>query len=425
MNRTCKRVLAGLVCVTATLTAVRCGVFLAPDDGGDAGPAGKGTLRVLVTDKPYPYDLIEEALVTITRVEVRRADGGEECAVDHDCDDGFFCNGAEACMAGLCVVGDNPCAEDQVCDEVGDACITPCTDDSQCTEGQVCDEENARCATPCTGDAECDDGLFCSGVETCNLDTSLCEAGAPVHCEEGQICDEVSQGCIPATTGGNDDDDDGPFIVIFEGSKTFNLLDLQGGRTDLLAGADIPAGAYTQMRLIVTEGEIKLKEVEQPFTLRVPSGAQTGIKLHFTFEIEDGEETTLLLDVDLSRAFQPIPGGHIEDASSIRGFHFRPSIAMRLINLVDAGSITGTVTTLVNDQPEPLAAVSVTAYKGDERVTGTATDEHGAYVLGGLPTGEYRVEFSADEFEDEVRTGVAVTAGETTGNIDVVMTRAP
>ena len=35
-------------------------------------PAGQGKVRLLITDKPYPYDFIEEALVTITRVEARQ-----------------------------------------------------------------------------------------------------------------------------------------------------------------------------------------------------------------------------------------------------------------------------------------------------------------------------------------------------------------
>ncbi|MHC4698384.1 MAG: hypothetical protein ACYTFA_16750, partial [Planctomycetota bacterium] len=37
-----------------------------------------GKLRVLITDKPYPYEFIKHAIVTITRVEIRRSDSGDE-----------------------------------------------------------------------------------------------------------------------------------------------------------------------------------------------------------------------------------------------------------------------------------------------------------------------------------------------------------
>ena len=308
------------------------------DDGSDAGDGGSGsggtgTLRVLITDAPFPFEYVQEAVVMIERVEVRRA-----------------------------------------------------------------------------GDDEADES---DGEED----------------------------------GGN------PFVVIFppEGSedpepKEFDLLDLQGGKTDLLADADIPAGTYTQMRLIVSGGRITITDDDadggtRTFDLRVPSGEQTGIKLQFTFDVVADEETVLLLDVDISKAFVPIPGGRISDPSQIDRFQFKPSVAMRLIRIIDAGSIAGTVT---DTAAIPLADVTVSVFaaadEGDEEagqetpddgtgeeeepITTTATGEDGTYVVSGLPAGTYRVEFSAEGYiADEAMA--TVVEGETTEGVNGVLEAEP
>lgn len=309
-----------------------------PTDDGTIVDGGTGTLRVLITDKPYPFDLISEALVTITKIEVRRAGGDEEA--------------------------DN-------------------------------------------GDEEDDDGNENeNGNENGNENENENENG-----NENEGDDD-----------GDEDGDDGdgsPFVVIFEGESIFNLLDLQNGRSDLLAEAELEAGTYTQMRVFVTDGQVTLISGEMP-PLDIPSGETSGIKLNFEFDVTADEETVLLLDVDLSKLFTPIPGGRIEDPSSIREFKFRPSVAMSLINLIDAASISGLVS---DEMGNPLADVSVTAFdEDDEEITSTATDDDGTYVLGGLLAGTYRVDFSATGFEDISVSDVTVEAGETREDVDATMT---
>jgi len=150
----------------------------------------------------------------------------------------------------------------------------------------------------------------------------------------------------------------------------------------------------------------------------VPSGEQSGIKLHFEFTVEAGQETPLLLDVDLSRAFTAIPSGHIDETSTIEGFHFHPSYGMRLINLLEAGTITGKVTD-TNNAAVPGAAV--TAYNGTEEVTTTSTGDDGTYTLMGLLAGTYRVEFSAKGYETAEVQDASVTIGQTTPDINAVL----
>ena len=359
------RALTGLFCGLVLVSALLLAGCTFPSDrspsdgvadgGGQSG--GTGTLRVVVTDKPFPFEFISQALVTITSIEVR---------VGEDTDGNENDNGGE----GNDNDGDDDNANENENENENDG-------------GE--DNDNSEEGNDNEGDDENDNG------------------------DEGN------------DNADDDDDNDGSFIIIFEGQRVLNLLDLQNGRTDLLAEADIPAGTYTQMRLIVTAGEITLTD-DRVFPLEVPSGEQSGIKLHFTFTVEADQETVLLLDIDLSKAFKPIPGGQIDDVSTIREFKFTPSVAMKLIELVDAGSISGTVS---DPEANPVGDVSVTAFVGENEITSSATEDDGTYTLSGLTAGTYRVEFSASGFEDAEVTDVEVTAGETTDGIDVTLTPVP
>ncbi|NOX57976.1 MAG: right-handed parallel beta-helix repeat-containing protein [Planctomycetes bacterium] len=140
---------------------------------------------------------------------------GGDCinnAIDANCDDGQFCNGAETCdVFSGCVFGQGPCSG-LTCDESANQCVT-CTSDSECDDGsfctgaercisgeceagvdpcptQVCSEQGNACVD-CFDHDECDNGLFCDGSELCV--SGACEPGsAPCGVEQ---CNEDSQTC--------------------------------------------------------------------------------------------------------------------------------------------------------------------------------------------------------------------------------------
>ncbi|MFW5740435.1 MAG: hypothetical protein ACOC1F_08720, partial [Myxococcota bacterium] len=138
-----------------------------------------------------------------------------------DCGDGDFCNGAETCIAGVCVDDtplscddDNPCTSDYC--EPTTGChhgITACSDGNACTVGSCdpelgcvfstinCDDNDActvdTCdpASGCWHDAlGCDDGDLCT-TDTCDASTGCYHAAK--LCSDGNAC--TLDTCDPQT----------------------------------------------------------------------------------------------------------------------------------------------------------------------------------------------------------------------------------
>ena len=75
---------------------------------------------------------------------------------------------------------------------------------------------------------------------------------------------------------------------------TVNLLDWSNGKSMIIGEADVPAGKYTQIRIIIDSAEVVVDDIKHE--LIVPSGAKTGLKLGPQFTIEEG--STYLVQVE-------------------------------------------------------------------------------------------------------------------------------
>lgn len=344
---------------------------------------GTGTLEMLITDAPFPFSLVTEASVTITRIEVRQdasddgdSENGNEISDDGGDGDNENDNGDDG--------GSDDSGNDNANDN-GDAGPAQETDD-----GNENDNENDNANENENGNAN----------------------------DNGDDSDDDTD-----DEAGEDDSDESEsaFVTILDEEVTFDLLDLQNGATAPLASASLTASSYSQIRFIVSSGHVVLADGRE-FELTVPSGEQTGIKLTFDFTITGDETTTLLLDVDVSKAFVPIPGGDVNDASQIESFLFKPSLALRITELESTGTASGEV---VDESDAPLAGVAVSAFLGDVGVTTTATAEDGSYVLNGLESGTYSIVYSLAGFTSETVFDVEVTAGADTVVDPVVLAAAP
>lgn len=134
-------------------------------------------------------------------------EGAGQC--DHDpvdaaCDNGVFCDGAEACSPGVgCTDGapivcpsDGVACTDDTCNENDDACESV-LDNDNCNAGQFCTAGGCIDGSPCSvddgvlGNPACDDGLGCNGAEICaDLPgpADQCQPGVAIACGDPIGC---------------------------------------------------------------------------------------------------------------------------------------------------------------------------------------------------------------------------------------------
>lgn len=211
-----------------------------------------------------------------------------------------------------------------------------------------------------------------------------------------------------------DSAEESPFIVLRDLPFTVDLMELRNGITEELVNLDIPAGKYDLVRLYVTQARLTLKDNSNTFTVKVPSGEQTGIKVFISPEIEvsGGITSELLLDMDLSKSF--VMRGNLSVPSKVESFIFKPVI--RAANLSVAGRIEGKVTDM-NYIPVNNAKVWVAA---DTVIASAFTDTTGYYAFLGIPSGTYSLSAFKDGYDTVRIQGVKVYSGNrTTQNFQI------
>jgi len=185
--------------------------------------------------------------------------------------------------------------------------------------------------------------------------------------------------------------------------RTFDLMELVNGDFGILCEDDLEAGAYTQIRIIIESATLVVDG--EPQTLFIPSGEQSGIKLVGGFKVDPDVITELTLDFDVAKSLHEAPPGSGR-------YILRPTI--RLVQTTLSGTISGTVL------PAGIGAViyALDPSTVDTLASTLADPITGEYVLQALLAGIYDVRASAVGYADSTRTGIAVTAGVNTPDVD-------
>jgi hypothetical protein len=198
--------------------------------------------------------------------------------------------------------------------------------------------------------------------------------------------------------------------ITFDSPEEFNLMDFQNGNTHFLGEAELQAGAYQEVRLILTSSSQAYVEFadQTKSQINVPSGSTSGYKIKGDFEVLVDGTTELVADVDLRKALVKRGNGE---------YNLRPTA--RLITKATVGKIEGNV----NDESMQNAdKVVVFAYlegsfnesemseptDGEARfenaVNSATVDAFGNFTLAFMPEGDYELivaNYSENQIENK------------------------
>ena len=201
----------------------------------------------------------------------------------------------------------------------------------------------------------------------------------------------VSVSKVRAHLGGDATEDSGGWAEItLSPARKINLLDLTNGVVETLGETTLPAGHYTQLRLVLaantgsspTNNSVVLSGAPgTEIALTTPSAVQSGIKLINEFDVAPGQRVDLVLDFDACKSVVRRGNG---------SYLLKPVI--KVIPTVLNG-INGFV-----DRSLLGSNVMVSAQVGGTVIRSTVPDTStGEFLLARLAPGNYDVVITADD----------------------------
>jgi hypothetical protein len=198
--------------------------------------------------------------------------------------------------------------------------------------------------------------------------------------------------------------------------QAINVLDYVNGRSALLVSDDFAPGDLKEIRLILGPNSYVVGRDGQQYDLKTPSGQTTGEKLKLEkATLKQRETFQLLLDFDVAKSI--VERGNWKPGNDKKERYLLKPV-IRVVAQDLRGGIVGTVSPAAA-RPQILAIRSTIL--GPDTVS-TSADASGAYQIGGLPAGTYRVEYypsatsptNQPVYRSVIRTGITVVNDQVT-----------
>ncbi len=236
-----------------------------------------------------------------------------------------------------------------------------------------------------------------SDDSTGTLGVSLTDSPA---CGFDEVNVTVSKVRVHQSSSAAENDSDWHDITLNPARK-INLLDLTNGALESLGETPLPAGHYTQLRLVLVENagssianSVVLSGTTAEIALVTPSAVQSGIKLINEFDVAAGQRVDLVLDFDACKSIVTRGNG---------SYGLKPVI--KVIPTVLNG-INGFV-----DIFSPASNVKISAQQNGTVISSTVPNTlTGEFFLARLAPGNYDVVFTADGRTTKVIAAVPVAS---------------
>ena len=209
-------------------------------------------------------------------------------------------------------------------------------------------------------------------------------------------------------SGTASDSDAGWSEVVLAAPQRVDLLTLTNGTLMPLGQTELPAGTYTQMRLVLGSTPPPgspagmLANAIKPTggnetALTTPSGQQSGLKMNVNVDVPAGQVADFAIDFDACKSFVK--------AGNSGKYLLKPVLSVTPILSTAGQRIVGFVdATLAN------TGTSVSAQLAGVPVRATPPDATGRFTLYPVPSGNYDLVITAAGRVNAVMTGVPVSA---------------